>query len=278
MRERGCGRFMARLTAAAALLLVGGPLAFPAAAQSTKEAAQLEAAVARGRLLYELDIAGWVSTDRMLADDPEARNWPLRGWLVEPDPTAAHAWIVTYYVLPDGEAGAALPAYRSRVENGKATSGEVIPLAARQPLSAPQMRIVRAVEAARSLKFASCTAQRLNVTVIPPASAAAPLEIYLLTPQTEEKVFPIGGHYKAVFDADGRLLSKRAFSKACLNMDVSQMPAGAAPASLFVTHLLDKVPTEMHVLSAIQIGVPLVVGTGPKRLWTVTPESIRRVN
>ncbi|TFI60055.1 hypothetical protein E2493_02065 [Sphingomonas parva] len=249
----------------------------PAPAQSAKEAAQIEAAVARGRLLYELDVAGWVSTDRMRADAPEVLTWPVRGWIVEPDAATEHSWTVTYYLLPQGEGGPAVPAYRVHVSKGKATSGEIVPATDRQPLTPIQNRIVQAIEAARKLDLAPCAPARLNVAVVPPASESAPIEVYLLTPQTKEKVFPIGGHYKAVFGSDGRLVSKRAFSKSCLNMDASQIPPDAKEASLFVTHLLDEVPTEIHVLSAIQIGVPLIVGTRDKRLWEVTPRGIRKL-
>jgi hypothetical protein len=253
-------------------------IAAPAAAQSNDQQARLRSAVERGRLLYEIDIAGWVSTDAMLAKSPEARRWPIRGWLVEPAPGAPGTWQVTYYLLPDGPAGDALPAFRAQVANGRVTSDEVVAADARTPLSPAQMRIVRATEAARKLDLKSCTGARLNVTAIPPASETAPLELYLLTPQTQEKVYPIGGHYKAVFAPDGRLVSKRKFSNACLNMDARQAPTGpGGPAGMFVTHLLDPLPTEIHVLVAMQTGVPVIVGTSKKNIWTVTPDRIEKV-
>ncbi|QAY77224.1 hypothetical protein [Sphingosinicella sp. BN140058] len=245
-----------------------------AAPAPTDQQAQLDAALERGRRLYEIDIAGWVSTDAMLAKAPETRQWPIRGWLVEPDPDRSGTWLVTYYLLPHGPDGEALPAFRARVANGQVSSAEVVPVVARTALQPAQMRIVRAIEAARKLDLKSCTGARLNVTVIPPASATAPLEVYLLTPQTDEKVFPVGGHYKAVFAPDGHLVSQRKFSNACLNMDGRASPKGAA---MFVTHLLDKIPTEIHVLLSIQTGTPLMVGMTNKDIWSVTPQRIEKV-
>ena len=248
--------------------------ATPATAQNAQEQAQLAEALARGKLLYEIDVAGWVSTDAMMAKAPEAAKWPIRGWLVEPEPAVPHAWNVVYYLQPGGEGADALPAFRARVENGKVTESAVVPEAERRLLSAAQMRMVRAIEVARKADYKPCTPARFNVTVVPPSSPEAPLEVYLLSAQTETKVFPIGGHYKLVFAPDGTLIARRPFMKSCLNMDARTMPAGAGAASLFVNHLLDPIPTEMHVLSSIQIGTPVFVGTRKKRTWAVTPQGI----
>ena len=246
--------------------------ATPAAAQSAQEQAQLAEALARGKLLYEIDVAGWVSTDAMM--ETAARELPIMGWLVEPDPAVRHAWNVVYYLQPGGESASAVPAFRARVENGRVIESAIVPEAERRPLSVAQMRIVRAIEAARKADYKPCTPARFNVTVVPPPAPDAPLEVYLLSAQTETKVFPVGGHYKLVFAPDGKLIARRPFMKSCLNLDARAIPPGAGEASLFVNHLLDPIPTEMHVLSSIQIGTPVFVGTRKKRTWAVTPEGI----
>ena len=71
---------------AAAVLLSASP-AFaqqaPSAAVSTSEQALLDRAVARGRLLFELDRAAWVGTDDMIANLRDYRSIGLRGYTLQ---------------------------------------------------------------------------------------------------------------------------------------------------------------------------------------------------
>jgi hypothetical protein len=47
---------------------------------------------------------------------------------------------------------------------------------------------------------------------------------------------------------------------------------------MVVSHLLDPVPTEIHVFTAMTSGMPVYVGIGsPSRLYHVTAAGIRRV-
>ena len=50
------------------------------------------------------------------------------------------------------------------------------------------------------------------------------------------------------------------------------------PAPVAVTHLLDPLPTEIHVFLSIWTGHPLVVVAGdPQRLFAVTPDRIAEI-
>jgi hypothetical protein len=76
----------------------------------------------------------------------------------------------------------------------------------------------------------------------------------------------MGGAYRVETDWRGsRVLSKRAFSKACI-----PMPTGPDAASVVVTHLLDPHPTEIHVFLSLLSSQPIFVGTIENRLlWVV---------
>ena len=57
-----------------------------------------------------------------------------------------------------------------------------------------------------------------------------------------------------------------------------EVAAGARPAPLAVTHLMDPLPTEIHVFLSILAGRPLVVvADDPQRLFQVTGEGIAEV-
>ncbi len=102
--------------------------------------------------------------------------------------------------------------------------------------------------------------------------------VYLLTPQTETGKWPIGGHYRYEVGADGKPTRFRAFSRSCLNLGGGEA-SGGPDAALFVSHLLDPVPTEIHVFTAYTSGTKIFVAvTSPeKRLYAIAKGRIMRV-
>lgn len=251
------------------LLLVSAP----AAAQSAAEKAILRAVGERGTLLFELDRAAWVTTDDVLKRFGR-RDMPIKGWVVERD--GADGYRVTYF----GDApGGPVAWYAGRVRRGKVTSGEVFPEAARPALTAAQLRLRQAADVARRFtEYRPCTPARFNVAVIPPDSADAPVDAYLLSAQTEAAVYPVGGHYLLRVGPDGKIVSHRRFMNSCMNVDTASPPKGATPVGLVLTHLLDPVPTEIHVWTSLAMRKPVFVGTAdPQRIWSVEGRRIRLI-
>src|SRR5690606_35056146 len=100
-----------------------------------------------------------------------------------------------------------------------------------------------------------------------------PIDLYVMTPQTDLNILPFGGHHRLTLDNAGRITAQRAFTNSCLNM--TKPPAGEnQPVGLMVTHLLDPIPTEIHVFSALAAQMPVYVGTRGS-VWEVTGERIR---
>jgi len=261
---------MARaLSALIALLLAA--LAGPVAAQTPDEQRQLDWVQQRGRLLYEIDRAAWVTTDDLRARLPDLATAGIRGWTVERD---GAAYVVSYYA-GEGEARAVL--YRGRVENNRVVAGEL--LAARPLLTPAQRRLADARSVVARMGRAPCTRSPFNVAVIPPAAPDGPIDVYALTAQTENGVYPFGGHFRATVAASGEILSQRAFTNSCLNMGPPPRRGGRGmPAALAVSHLLDPTPTEVHVFLSIWAGIPVFVGTGnPPRIWEVAGDRIHLV-
>ena len=263
---------MLRFPALAALLLAGLPA--PLSAQSRSEQAAIDLALARGRILFAVDRAAWVATDDLRAKMPNFESIGLRGYVVE---RAGDALDVLFY---GGPADAPFAFYRARVERHRIVSSEVFPADARPALTPFQRRLVAARDAAASsTRRRPCAGTIFNTAVIPPPTADAPVLVYLLTPQTRTGEYPFGGHYRLTVAADGRVSNERAFTNSCLTMDPRRgVPAGGAPTAMVVTHLLDPVPTEIHVFNAITARMPVIVGIArPERLYEVTGERIRLV-
>lgn len=254
-----------RLLAALLALL----LAVPAAAQTPEERTRLDWAVTRGRLLFEVDCAAWVTTDDFRERISEADQRLIRGWAVE---HAGTGYAVTYFTAGDGNVRRAI--YRGQVENRRVVSREIFRAGAGPELTPMQRRIADAYGLVGQMNARVCGQSRPNLAVIPPDSVEAPMDIYVLTPQTRSGIFPFGGHNRATFSAAGALLSQRAFTNSCIAMS-DRTDDGNRVVGVAITHLVDPLPTEIHVFLSIWMEMPVAVAAGePMRVWQVTGDRI----
>lgn len=145
------------------------------------------------------------------------------------------------------------------------------------PLSPNQLVLARArqVAADRALErsYKPCTAAPFN-TVALPSRPGGPVAVYLLSAQNDAATYPMGGNYRVVVGSDGQVLTSRPYSVSCINLAVPKPTDGAKPVGLMVTHLLDPVPTEIHVFASYNLGMPIFVGTSDKRIWAVRGNKI----
>lgn len=257
-----------RLFAALLTLL----LALPATAQTAQERTQLRWIAARGQLLFDIDRAAWVATDDVRERLGRADMGLLRGWTVERD---GRGFLVNFY-MGEGDARAVL--YRGRVENRRVVSREVFPEGARPLLTPLQRRLADARGAIQHFGERPCTNAPFNAAIVPPDTADGPIDVYALTAQTEADNFPFGGHFRATLAPDDTLSGKRGFMRSCF-MAPRPTPGanGEPPVGMFISHLLDPIPTEIHVFMSIWIGMPVFVGTPDRRVWSVEGGNIRLV-
>ncbi len=238
------------------------------------ERATLDAAVQRGRLLAAIDHAGRVATQDMLARVSDPAGAGISGWLAEPEGNAVS---VTFYA--EGTAGAPPAAvYRASILGGRVTAREIFLAGSRPPLGTHLARMAAARRATEALDHQPCSGDAFNVLVVPPAAPDAAIDVYQISPQTARGRYPFGGHFKSTIASDGSVAAQRGFSNSCLDVEAAAPAAGTPPAPLAVTHLLDPLPTELHVYLSIWTGHPLVVVAGdPQRLFAVTGEGIAEV-
>ena len=241
----------------------------PAAARpvpplTAEERRRLVAAGLRGHLLFELARAGQLSTQDMLARLPDPSAAGIAGWLAVPD---GDGMVAIYYAdTADGP----VAVYRGRIAGGRIATSDVFVGADRPALDPAQRRMAAARAAVATLDRQPCGGD-FNVIVIPPESASAPVEVYKLSPQTQRGRYPLGGHFLVTVAADGSIASTRAFTNRCLDLEPAIDLAGTQPRPIAVTHLLDPLPTEIHVFLSLWMNRPLLVATGnPDRLWTIS--------
>lgn len=257
-------------------LVVLGAALLAAPAQADPGGAELAAAreaESRGAEIYAYDQAAWHSTDRF-QDDLKKRKWSLEtaqkegfsGYVVEP--AGEGLLLATYYGVKDGKT---IAMARYWVRGSKVQRGGILREGDDPALSPLALKLIEArssaFKTAIEQKVFLCTKGNPNTVVLPPRPDGS-IPAYVMSSGVQAGVFPAGGHYRYVFDADGKLLSSRAFSKSCVNVDARAVPKKAS--GFGVSHLLDPQPTEVHVFVSYNVPITLFVITESNRsLWEV---------
>ena len=235
--------------------------------------ADLQAAVTRaeflGRQLFLHDRAAWLATDAMLADK---RMRPLQdrigGWITEPS-----ALGVRVVFFSRGDAPVSL--YEIDVDEGERLSDAVVDSS--RPLTDAQRAQVRARALAQAQDFGGC-APEYNTVALPSTDG---FRVYMMPGFTRERVYPLGGYQLYEIDAAGEtVLSSRAFTRSCIDLDETRKPDQAAgergePVGQLFTHLLDPQPTEIHVFVSLYARQQMMILTTPnRRAWRVVHGTI----
>jgi hypothetical protein len=212
-------------------------------------------------MLYDYDQAAWHTTDTMLKDIPDPAGAGIRGWVVTP---VSAGWLVTY-LKPNGDGYAAV---YSAVWTGTDVTDRKVLKDADTRLSPIQLQLIAARKAVNDSEAKPCANVPFN-SVVMPAEDGHSILVYLLTPQTKNDVIPLGGHYRFTI-RDGAIVEQRKFTNDCIDLSTGKQDGQAAPVGLVVTHLLDPVPTEIHVFSMFAARIPIYVATTSNRLmWVV---------
>lgn len=236
----------------------------PARAQRVAQASDI------GRLLFLFDRAAWVSSDTLTSAVPKNRLSGPGGYVVELADTATLR--VTYF---RGNGADARAFFVADVQDGKVVHQDVLsqPMA----LSQRQATLARAREIAadraRERGYKPCTSAPFN-TVVMPSQGDGPIAVYLLTAQQDGHSYVVGGNYRVVVAPDGSVVASRPYSVTCLNLAQPKLPAGAKPVGFVINHLLDPVPTELHVFASYSLSMPVFVSTPDHHVWKVEGSKI----
>jgi hypothetical protein len=256
--------------------LVLAPSAGGAAAKprvTAQEASATRLAFERGKLIFAYDRAAWQGSDELVAKLPDYAS-KVGGWIVD---GPAEAPRLVFYDKDEADPHAV---FFADFQGSRLSSSQVIGAGGDRTLSPARKAMIAArraaVEALNAAAPDRCKQQPFNTVVLPPERPGAPTLVYIMTPQSSTKAIPMGGHYRVEVAADGTAGPLKPFTKSCLEMPLADSK-GVRPEALLVTHLLDPVPTEMHVFSSLAAGLPIFVSTAKDRIWEVDASGIRAV-
>lgn len=263
-----------KLAIATTLLIANiAAAARPAPTLTDAERTAVSLAAQRGTLLHSYDQAAWHGTDDMLAKIDRA-SFRSPGWIV--DGPADSPQLIFF----DGDAAHPHALYVADFKDGKLTSSRVIPANAQVEVSPLRKRMVDALNTARGAfvtqKVTLCSKDRPNTVVLPPETPDGPILVYLLTPQPDLNTVSFGGNYRVEIAPDGTAGKVHAFAKSCIMSPINSVKGKSA--MLFVTHLLDPTPTEIHVFESLVARLPVAVATTSNDyLWAVDGARIRQI-
>jgi hypothetical protein len=230
-----------------------------------QEMATIEKASRIGQELYEKDMRAAKASDLVLGAIKREDYPDFAGWV-----THKHGklYTVSFYEKKDN-----IYSVFADVEFDKNDKPTVV-INPDRKLDETEISKIRARVSGLQRGFNSCS-NRFNTIVMPSDNPDA-WDVYVLAATDEAGLVVAGGHRKIVVDKKtGEVLQQYAFSKSCLNIDKTpdDLPAGAEPAALTLTHIIDVLPAETHVYMSLLHDITFFVITD-KGMWNVTSGKI----
>ena len=224
----------------------------PAALDDAQIAQTLLDAEAKGRAIYLHDQAAAVATDAVMklkAFRQDGKRGQLAGWITEQRDEGIVVTFLSSESIPRAR-------YRATVASDGRVAGEVVALEKPEALSSYELGAARARATAAAAKFEPCS-KTYNTVVLRDDRESGGWTAYWLPGTTKQGIVPIGGSHRMDLDATGeKIVSQRGFTRTCIALDNPRDAVG-----LVISHLLDPVPTEIHVFWSLWAGKSMYVAT-----------------
>ena len=196
--------------------------------------------------------------------------------------TSANDQLLTFVGRSDE--GKPYAIWRGRYSNGVEVEGALIARASNAAaLSDDEELAFKAERAALShilnnqdkLGPMSCAGDIMpNMVVLRPTKTDRAFAVYIMTPQTNKDVVPLGGHYRITLDQDSRVQSFRGLTEGCHDIDL--LHDGERLVADYVGHRSDPYPNEIHVFASLAADALIMVNTGQRPLWKVEKGKIQK--
>jgi hypothetical protein len=266
---------IAILALAAAFAHVGSTAeSVPQELPPQEEQAALHSAEAMGLSIYKHDHAAAVATDALGALGILKSDKRIRGWITQ---SQGEGILVTFISGDANEVPQAL--YRVSVSNAGEVTGPPQELKVPQALTESESHAAAARLFAAKYSIQPC-AEHYNTIVLPADSSASPNWVVYLIPGTQDALrIPLGGAHRLELDATAQhLLSERGFTRSCVILGDPKADAKKRPVMLVATHLMDPVPTEIHVFWNLWSEIPLdILTTSNGTVWNISKGHISLV-
>lgn len=174
--------------------------------------------------------------------------------------------------------------WRGRYRNGIEVEAALIPRASDAAILSDDERMAFDAERAaldyvisnqNKVGPASCAGDIMpNVVVLSPTKTDPTFAVYVMTPQIDKDVVPLGGHYRIILDQNKRVQSFRAMTEGCHDIDL--LHDGRRLTATWAKHRSDQHPNEIHAFVSLAAGAQIMVDTGQRPLWRVDKGKIHK--
>lgn len=222
-----------------------------------------------GQEIYRVDKYAAYAADILFRQQLDLSDYRVRGWVVtEADRNPLVTFVGEYEdelrglfeIRPESE----LPEQFKIVAGRELTWEERAKFAARETASAA------------TLEYCS---NSYNTVVLPDPTSDSWL-VYLLAATDQPGLVLAGGHYRFTISSDGMSVqSVDRLSRSCLTIDKhgADVPEGATPVMMFMTHIVSDTPVETHVFLSLLHDMDFAIGTEGGVVWKVSGEQIGQI-
>lgn len=226
---------------------------FTAHAQDYKS--EIADAEVLGRMIYENDVAGWVATDDLLADEDyiEIIKPNLKGWVSLKEDKGYKTIFIGDY---DGA-----PKVVFEVISRKHKIKDRHKMPQGRSLSKEELLRWTARRTIVNEKFEHCPQfTPMNTIVLPvPNDIKNRLYGYLFSASKDSTDIVFGKHYRFTLSSDATtVLDKRDFSKSCISV---KKPRSQNAVGAVISHIMQPYPEEHHIFANLSHGVDIYVLT-----------------
>lgn len=206
-----------------------------------------------GKKLYQNDQASAAATDVLLSKKILEKDKSVKGWVtVEKD----DSWLIRFIndknlavydvTLPKGDFKNASLKIN---ENGKS-------------LSPSELKMFLARQLVINQPFQKC-AENINTIVIDAkVDGKKGFLVYLFAASKNPEDVYFGGNHLFHVSPDGeKIIETRGFSKSCVTVSKKDVTKGQQSKGLYITHILNDYPTEVHVFLSFLHKAQIFVGT-----------------
>lgn len=230
----------------------------------------LETTSELGKELYRIDQYAARATDILFEQELDLQTYPVVGWIVNLDDDGVLVTFIGEY--PNGLRGIFDIRPDARNERRFEISEE-------RKLSDEELARFRARQTAANAITAPCS-DRYNSVVLPDPKGESWL-VYQLPATMDSDLILVGGYYRVTISSDGNdVLRSDRLSNSCLTLtkQPADMPSGATPVMMFMTHLLSSTPIETHVFLSLLHEMDFAVSTPDGVIWKVSGEQISKLD
>ena len=226
----------------------------------------LETIIKLGNEIYRLDKYAASATDILFEQRLDLSKYPVRGWVVTEESGETLVTFIGEY--SDGLRGVfEVRPDLNTVDRFKIVEGRELSPLEKSKFNARQTA---------SNGITDYCSDRYNTVVIEDPTGDAWL-VYLIAASIEPDLILAGGHYRITVSKDGnKIINSDKLSRSCLTLNKkdSDIPEGATPVMMFMTHIVSPTPVETHVFLSLLHNMDFAIGTEGNKIWKVSGSGI----